>query len=66
MPFVNDRQRRACYAQEARDKKAGRTPKWNCSEYGKHKKKCNAKCNDGSKCKRTVLNGKYCYQHLKN
>ena len=28
--------------------------------------RCNAKCNDGSKCKRTVLNGKYCYQHLKN
>lgn len=33
MPFVSKAQRRACYAQYGRDKKAGNTPKWNCKEW---------------------------------
>lgn len=39
MPFVSQAQRAACYAQAARDRKAGRTPKWNCKKYEKHRSK---------------------------
>lgn len=39
MPFVSQAQRAACYAQASRDRKAGRTPKWNCKKYEKHSKK---------------------------
>ena len=37
MPFVNDAQRKACYAQASRDKKAGKTPKWDCKKFAKVK-----------------------------
>lgn len=33
MPFKSDEQRRACWAQYARDKKAGRKPSWDCREF---------------------------------
>ena len=35
MPFKNQDQREACYAQAARDKKAGKKPGWNCAEWEK-------------------------------
>ena len=35
MPFVNDAQRRACYAQMSRDVKAGRSIRWDCSAYAR-------------------------------
>ena len=39
MPFVSESQRRACYAQMRRDLKAGREPRWKCSEYGSKSKR---------------------------
>jgi len=33
MPFKSKAQRRACWAQYNRDKKAGRKPKWDCKEW---------------------------------
>ena len=39
MPFVNPAQRAACYAQQRRDLKAGRVPKWKCHEYAHGEKK---------------------------
>ena len=33
MPFKNSAQARACWAQYSRDKKAGKTPKWNCHKW---------------------------------
>lgn len=39
MPFVSQAQRAACYAQASRDRKAGRTPKWDCKKYEKHSRK---------------------------
>lgn len=33
MPFKSQQQMEACYAQSARDKKAGRKPKWDCKEW---------------------------------
>jgi hypothetical protein len=43
MPFVSQAQRAACYAQQSRDLKAGRIPKWKCHEFehGIHSKKRN-------------------------
>ncbi len=40
MPFVSAAQRGACYAQQSRDLKAGRTPRWDCHAFahGIHKK----------------------------
>ena len=40
-PFVNDEQRRRCYAQAERDKKRGKKPSWDCEEFehGKTRKK---------------------------
>jgi len=38
MPFVNESQRRACWAKYTQDKKSGITPKWNCKEWEKHSK----------------------------
>ena len=35
MPFKNQDQREACWAQKARDEKAGRKPKWDCEEWEK-------------------------------
>lgn len=35
MPFKSQQQREACFAQEARDKKAGRKPGWNCRKWEK-------------------------------
>jgi hypothetical protein len=35
MPFKNQDQREACYAQEERDKKAGRKPAWDCAKWEK-------------------------------
>lgn len=37
MPFVNEAQRRACYAQLIRDLKAGIIPRWNCHKFARHK-----------------------------
>lgn len=36
MPFVNEAQRKACYAQANRDRKEGKEPKWKCHEFGSH------------------------------
>jgi hypothetical protein len=33
MPFVNQQQRRACYAKAREDRKKGKTPKWNCKKW---------------------------------
>ena len=33
MPFANDSQKRACYAQLKRDIQAGLVPTWDCSEF---------------------------------
>ena len=33
MPFQSEAQRRACWAQYTRDKKAGRKPSWDCREF---------------------------------
>lgn len=64
MPFVNQKQRSACWAQWNRDKKAGRKPKWDCKEWEKHTKSkfCGAKCQNGDKCRRRCV-GKRCWQH---
>ena len=44
MPFVNEAQRRACYAQASRDLKSGlKKPRWNCKAYAGHQKKKNKK-----------------------
>lgn len=52
MPFVSQAQRAACYAQQSRDLKAGRTPRWRCHDYehGIHKKRGKG----GGKMKRKV------------
>lgn len=61
MPFVNDSQRRACYAQANRDKKQGKKPRWNCKEWDSFGF-CGAKCRDGYPCER-VCKTKHCWQH---
>lgn len=43
MPFVNENQRRACWAKYSRDKKAGLVPKWNCKKWEEYSKKSNSK-----------------------
>ena len=35
MPFKSRKQQRACYAQRARDIKAGRPVKWDCDEFAR-------------------------------
>ena len=66
MPFVNRKQQQACYAKATQDIKNGIIPKWNCKKFSSHKspqkKRCNAICQDGYRCKR-IITGKYCYQH---
>lgn len=37
MPFVNEAQRRACYARQKRDLEAHRVPSWNCAEWERHR-----------------------------
>ena len=65
MPFVNQQQRAACYAQRKRDLDAGRKPKWDCDKWNQETKKkltvCGARCLDGGKCHRKS-HGK-CWQH---
>lgn len=36
MPFVNSGQRKACYAQAARDRANGQTPRWDCHDFAHH------------------------------
>ncbi len=36
MPFVSEKQRRACYAQAAEARKKGKRPTWNCESFGRH------------------------------
>lgn len=44
MPFVNEAQRRACYAQASRDLRSGlKKPRWNCKIYEGHQKSKNKK-----------------------
>lgn len=63
MPFVNQKQRIACYAQAAKAKKQGKKPKWNCKEWDKHSEtSCGAKCKDGYPCERKCKNRR-CWQH---
>ncbi len=65
MPFKNESQRRACWAQYNRDLDKGTKPKWDCEKWEhetKKKKKCGARCMDGTKCKRTCSSGR-CWQH---
>lgn len=70
MPFVNQAQRKACYAQQSRDKKAGKKPSWDCAKWEKETKGkiplkfCGATCSDGTNCIRECKNGK-CWQHCK-
>lgn len=33
MPFVNAGQRKACFAQAARDREAGLKPRWDCHKF---------------------------------
>ena len=57
MPFVNERQRIACYARN--------DPNWDCKKWNREKKKlCGAVCKDGNKCKRKCTTKK-CWQHKK-
>ena len=37
MPFVNSRQRAACYAQARAARKRGESPKWDCKKWDRHK-----------------------------
>lgn len=37
MPFVNESQRRACFAQYTTDVKNGRVPSWNCYKWNDEK-----------------------------
>lgn len=53
MPFVSQAQRAACYAQQSRDLKAGRTPRWRCHDYEHHNSKKRKKRGNG-KVKREV------------
>ena len=39
MPFKSNEQRKACWSQYSKDKKAGKTPKWNCARWEKETKK---------------------------
>ena len=64
MPFVNQRQRAACWAQWNQAKKQGKKPKWNCKEYEKHYSFCGAKCKDGYACERKCK-GSRCWQHTR-
>ncbi len=55
MPFVSQAQRAACYAQQSRDLKAGRVPKWKCHEFehGIHSKKTRKSLRSSRKTSRT-------------
>jgi len=44
MPFVNQKQRSACYAQKRSAENRGEIPKWNCKEFEK-----NSSCRYGIK-----------------
>ena len=39
MPFTSEKQRRLCWFLYEKDKKAGKTPKWDCEEWEKHTQK---------------------------
>jgi hypothetical protein len=54
MPFVNDAQRRACYAKK--------DPRWDCQKWDSYFKFCGAKCKDGYPCERKCKTKK-CWQH---
>jgi hypothetical protein len=43
MPFVNDAQKRACFAQYSRDIKAGRIPAWDCYKWAEETKRSRSK-----------------------
>ena len=62
MPFKNDQQRRACWAQYSRDVDKGIKPRWNCKKWEEETKRCGSKCLDGAKCQRKCI-GKKCWQH---
>lgn len=71
MPFVNNKQRRACYAKRNNDLNMGIVPKWDCDKWeretklqeSKNIKDCGEKCKNGTLCKRKTFNKK-CWQHI--
>ena len=64
MPFVNEAQRRACYAQRDRDLRRGEKVKWDCKSYGR-KGLCISTTKNNKKCKRKAEKGfKKCWQHI--
>jgi hypothetical protein len=64
MPFVNNQQRKACYAKRNQALKMGTVPKWDCDKWERETmKECGEKCKNGNFCKRKTLNKK-CWQHL--
>lgn len=64
MPFKNQKQRAACWAQYKRDLDSGKTPKWDCNKWEKESlHRCKGKTKDGVRCSRMVLGGYYCWQH---
>jgi hypothetical protein len=63
MPFVNQKQRQACWSQWNKAKKEGKKPKWNCKKWDNESYHfCNSKCKDGYSCQRKCKTKK-CWQH---
>ncbi len=64
MPFVNQKQRAACWAQYNRDREEGIVPRWNCPKFEKESMhRCRAKTSKGERCKNNVRGGYYCHHH---
>ena len=64
MPFKNQKQRAACWAQYNRDLDAGKKPKWNCKEWESESlHRCKRKTQEGKRCSRMIIGKNYCWQH---
>ena len=55
MPFVNQRQRSACYAQKSSAEKQGKIPKWNCKEFENKSYLCKYGLNNDGFCKKKFV-----------
>ncbi len=68
MPFVNNSQRKACYAKQNADNKKGKKPSWDCAKWDRETVSnvpfnfCGALCKDFTPCIRDCKDGK-CWQH---
>lgn len=64
MPFKNQQQRKACWAQYYRDLEHNVKPRWNCRQWeAESTHRCKGRTQSGDRCTRNVIGDYYCWQH---